>query len=1306
MSEERTLPVVNRVAGRSTNVSFFQDDTIDTVRNKIGMAVGIHPDSLRIYASTELPGDYYENDPRKRASLFLRLSVTGKPIPAAMLQFYNMSRDLPLSFPPGTIEQSQWNDLPLGVDAPFQELRILGVPESMSWIYPLDNTTEPPVLPQPAQAPFPEGRRIFQNLHPLAKGFVVIPYSDALKPTLQVQYYPLMRPGTPAQVPEDIARALTAQTQLIQTLYSLEVQKPRKPHILRARWRIPLVDTDFGEAPRNRFEQILYGTTLSKESPYMGLFTSRREQSQHKFYSEETVNKRPILDLRVWAHWWTVTKPSRNRPTLIVFRGTSRQNFDRVAFTSQDIVVSSHRDVDSPDTLEDIQASVTAWVESLDGLEPFLVKSDLKRWELQDISAQLTYETSLEEADFRRFDCLRTIFDIANKDALAFRFLRADGFDTGLSPQEVRGLQMIRDDPVVRAEDLADDLQIPLKEADVLLNSLKAKLETDRDLLVKATQSLPLFRFAAKTATIVSTTDLPQITRYISILRHALKNPEDPALDDVCPKRVEAVESVVTLVTAPEKATEPTGEDYLDALLEDVGTLDVVAAPTPAPPVTKPAPAKVKAKGVESSLYNYFNRRLQEFDPPTFADYSKMCEPKRQPVVMSEAELSANPDLDPRETTDNTRILETENPMGVFLCPEYWCVIDNLPLTESQLTAGACPVCGGKVREPKSTAPVSEYSVIKRDAAYAYPGYLKPLAKNGKQMPCCFKTVQKTRVSKMKEVAAPPSKIELFYVLGENKTRLPALRVAYIDENVAKALRLPLKYDAIRADGNRIQAGAGALFRVGMGRPAETLHKVLNVREPRSPAQNVQAVLRCSFFRAWRRLADSSSEGILSQIPATIKTREHQARMVQSVEDAYQARQLAPLDELEYVCMALDCDTFRVVVEPNGSTRVGCLMTKGMVRGVNRAVCVFVNSADPESIDYLAFVSRTGVSDIPQMNANLFSDVLKANAPEVYTVLDTFRNQACTSTPLPTYAKISSFGENTSVVLDPYGRAQAIFSPGQFVLPFHPQTLPSLDVPIISGYADILEDQLPTKASQLSVLERASKIHAGYTYVEDLYDAAGNIREVVVRSGLRIPVKSEAGGPADNPTEVMATVHDHTEEELVFGKPSKEDQEVAANIRYESEVFDFLLFQLSQDIQTEDYADLRVALATLNKDAIRRELAEWFGTTVRFYSVGEPPEFVSKIRTPCSGKRKADCTGNMCAWVGRSCRVRVNETKDRLKSEPLYKRLLSTLLSNDKIRAIVVEHRASPFFATVLYLEMPHELFLSDAELKNIPRSE
>jgi len=44
---------------------------------------------------------------------------------------------------------------------------------------------------------------------------------------------------------------------------------------------------------------------------------------------------------------------------------------------------------------------------------------------------------------------------------------------------------------------------------------------------------------------------------------------------------------------------------------------------------------------------------------------------------------------------------------------------------------------------------------------------------------------------------------------------------------------------------------------------------------------------------------------------------------------------------------------------------------------------------------------------------------------------------------------------------------------------------------------------------------------------------------------------------------------------------------------------------------------------------------------------------------------------------------------------------VSTLASNDKIRGIVFNHRVSPFFSSVLYLEMPSEVILSDKDISN-----
>ena len=63
--EEETFPVVNKSTGTTVNITCFNDDTIDTVRYRIGDAVNIHPDRLRIYVKVQLDRDYYSKDSRR-----------------------------------------------------------------------------------------------------------------------------------------------------------------------------------------------------------------------------------------------------------------------------------------------------------------------------------------------------------------------------------------------------------------------------------------------------------------------------------------------------------------------------------------------------------------------------------------------------------------------------------------------------------------------------------------------------------------------------------------------------------------------------------------------------------------------------------------------------------------------------------------------------------------------------------------------------------------------------------------------------------------------------------------------------------------------------------------------------------------------------------------------------------------------------------------------------------------------------------------------------------------------------------------
>ena len=534
-------------------------------------------------------------------------------------------------------------------------------------------------------------------------------------------------------------------------------------------------------------------------------------------------------------------------------------------------------------------------------------------------------------------------------------------------------------------------------------------------------------------------------------------------------------------------------------------------------------------------------------------------------------------------------------------------------------------------------------------------------------------------------IALPPSRIEQYYVLDERKMKLDPLRFAYVQPKTFQSLELDITYDAIKKDQNRIQAGRSGIFRVGMGRPKETLPTLLGLAPPPSPAANPKGVQRCSFFRTWAH-GDGSLES-----------------MIGTIDDAYTSGQLSVLNELEYVCIALDCDLYRLMVAPDGSVVVGCMFESGFLRATQRAIAVLFQDEDPETIDYLGFVSRTTASADPQIVVNVFNPVF---GPSLQTTLDAYRRRACWTSPLPTMKHVfSALGKTRFqpiIILDPYRRAQALLMGTQYILPFQPESLLEVDnFQTLSGYAEIPEVQLPPKSMLLPYLEKVAAVHRGYEYKEDIVDTDGTVREIVTAGGFRIPVRPFQAEQSVN-REVTKTVRKHSERTLVFGKQNEEAVQETTKINYESEMFDFLLFQLSKDLEDPTFGDLKTALQS--KQGLAEALDAWFGSQVLFHELEQPTQFISKIRTPCSGRGQSECTG-LCAWQGSACKVDVkNVAADKLK-----KRLLSTLLSNEKIRSVVLEHRMSPFFSTVLYLEMPHELFLSDTdldELKNLARSE
>ena len=224
------------------------------------------------------------------------------------------------------------------------------------------------------------------------------------------------------------------------------------------------------------------------------------------------------------------------------------------------------------------------------------------------------------------------------------------------------------------------------------------------------------------------------------------------------------------------------------------------------------------------------------------------------------------------------------------------------------------------------------------------------------------------------------------------------------------------------------------------------------------------------------------------------------------------------------------------------------------------------------------------------------------------------------------------------------------------------------------------------------LLQTASKISNGFAYKEDLYNNSRQKVEILLDSGLRIPVKP-VQMEAREASEVIETVREIGESELAFGKESVELKKQQREISYSAEIYEFLLFQLTKDIEV-DYKELGNVLREVSPilPNVQPLLHKWFEEITQFVDIKEPKQFLSKIREPCNDS----CEGELCGWDGDVCKVQINSG---VKKEKLFHRLLSTLVENSKIRSMVLDGRTTPFFSTILYLELPHELIVTDYEL-------
>jgi hypothetical protein len=418
--------VVNYKTGTKYNVSFFDDDTVETVRQKIAISADTHPDRLFILVGLKLDPNYYQVDPRRWEALFERLSYTKQTFQNTVYQEYQTKYRIPQSELPFEEQiKEEWMTQENENISPFTEFRIFGVPEKNSFILPREPNELPNVIPS-ARLPIPENNTLISTLYN-PENIVRFEFREFEKDDepFMLPYYPLLRSNTPNYLSQESVNLILKNSNILNELLSIKTPTPSKITILRSRFYAPLVETNFGFAVRTRFEQIFYGLTVSKKIPYCVLFNSRDQTSLHKFYTEDPKTKNTFIEKSLAKNWWMLTKPARNKPTLIFYRGDAKNDFDRIAVTSTDIVISTYRPEGNTQSLDKLKAECLSWLEEFDSLIPFVTPADVsnERWQLQDMSFVAKYREKFDEFDLLRFDCITNIFGIIDRNKSQFNLL-------------------------------------------------------------------------------------------------------------------------------------------------------------------------------------------------------------------------------------------------------------------------------------------------------------------------------------------------------------------------------------------------------------------------------------------------------------------------------------------------------------------------------------------------------------------------------------------------------------------------------------------------------------------------------------------------------------------------------------------------------------------------------------------------------------------------------------------------------------------------------------------------------------------
>jgi len=159
---------------------------------------------------------------------------------------------------------------------------------------------------------------------------------------------------------------------------------------------------------------------------------------------------------------------------------------------------------------------------------------------------------------------------------------------------------------------------------------------------------------------------------------------------------------------------------------------------------------------------NLFYSSMKQRDPELFSveedhnytSYSRVCASnlKLQPVILNQSEFDKINQENPDSYSDYAKYGSDPNNPYYYICPRYWCLLNNTSMTEEDVRQGKCAKRGVPdkiIPKEAKTVPSDafvyefnnpkEHSNEKGEYVTHYPGFKKGKHPKGFGLPCCFK---------------------------------------------------------------------------------------------------------------------------------------------------------------------------------------------------------------------------------------------------------------------------------------------------------------------------------------------------------------------------------------------------------------------------------------------------------------------------------------------------------------------------------------------------------------------------------------